>query len=134
MKRYPDYGPSRWDALVYGAVLLLAVCAALVIWGGQDRSGSLTAVVSVDGVEQKRVALADLRKEEDWVLAAGGYELHLHLSADGAEITSSTCPTQDCVHTGKITRAGQSIVCLPARVSVQLVGQQAGDGVDAVIG
>ena len=37
-------------------------------------------------------------------------------------MVSSDCPTQDCVHTGTITRSGQSIVCLPARVSVVLTG------------
>ena len=50
-------------------------------------------------------------------------------------MTTSDCPTQECVHTGKITRSGQSIVCLPARIVVQLEGGAAADdGVDLVIG
>ena len=28
----------------------------------------------------------------------------------------------DCVHTGRITRSGQSIVCLPEQVVIQLTG------------
>ena len=41
----------------------------------------------------------------------------------------------DCLHTGAVSRSGQSIVCLPARVIVQLVGgSEADPGVDAVIG
>ena len=40
--------------------------------------------------------------------------------------------TVDCVHTGTITRAGQSIVCLPEQVVVQLSG--GGSGPDAVLG
>ena len=44
-------------------------------------------------------------------------------AADGAVyVTSSDCPNQDCVHSGAISRAGQSIVCLPARVAVTLEG------------
>lgn len=50
-------------------------------------------------------------------------------------MTVSDCPTQDCVHMGEITRGGQSIVCLPARIVVQLEGGAAADdGVDLVIG
>ena len=50
-------------------------------------------------------------------------------------MTSSDCPTQDCVHTGAITRGGQSIVCLPARIVIQLEGgPEADSGVDLVIG
>ena len=49
-------------------------------------------------------------------------------------VTSSDCPTQDCVHTGRISRAGQSIVCLPAQVAVQLVGAATPDGPDVIVG
>ena len=45
------------------------------------------------------------------------------------------CPTQDCVHTGTITRAGQSIVCLPARIIIRLEGGTVDkDAPDVVIG
>ena len=50
-------------------------------------------------------------------------------------VAEADCPTQDCVHTGTITRSGQSIVCLPARIVIQLTGGQPdGDAVDIVIG
>ena len=48
-------------------------------------------------------------------------------------VTDSDCPTQDCVHTGVITRAGQSIVCLPAQVVVHLEGT-ASDAPDVIVG
>ena len=40
----------------------------------------------------------------------------------GVRVEEADCPTQDCVHTGTITRAGQSIVCLPARIIIRLEG------------
>ncbi len=88
----------------------------------------------MDGAEQERVELSHLTGTEERTISAGGYTLYLMVSPDGAEIRESDCPTQDCVHTGKITRPGQSIVCLPARVSIQLVGNGTDDGLDAVIG
>ena len=40
-------------------------------------------------------------------------------------VSESDCPNQDCVHSGAISRAGQSVVCLPARVAVTLEGAAA---------
>lgn len=132
MKRFPELRPRGWDALVAAVVVILAVACAAVFWSGGGEGG-LTAVISVDGEEQERVNLSDLTEPEERVLHAGGYTLHLELSREGACMASSDCPTQDCVHTGTITRSGQSIVCLPARVSVVLTGGT-DSGVDAVIG
>lgn len=123
--------PTPWDALVVLAVILLAVACALSVWGGGN-GGGVTAVISVDGTETERVELTNLEPQTR-DLTANGYTLHLALTAEAVWMETADCPTQDCVHTGKISRSGQSIVCLPARVSVQLSGETE-DGVDAVLG
>ena len=51
--------------------------------------------------------------------------------SQGAAVTSSTCPDQVCVQTGQLTRAGESAICLPARVTLRLEG--GGDSVDATV-
>lgn len=132
MKRSPELHPRVWDALVAAVVVALAVACAVVFWSGGGE-GNLTAVISVDGEETERVDLSALTEPVERELHGGGYTLHLELSREGACMLSSDCPTQDCVHTGTITRSGQSIVCLPARVSVVLTGGEE-SGVDAVIG
>lgn len=132
VKRSPELRPRIWDALVAAAVVVLAVVCAAVFWRGSS-TDALTAVISVDGEETETVDLSALTEPEERVIQAEGYTLHLELSREGARMIASDCPTQDCVHTGTITRSGQSIVCLPARVSVVLAGG-ADSGVDAVIG
>ena len=54
--------------------------------------------------------------------------------AGPAPVPDSDCPTQDCVHTGAISRAGQSIVCLPAQVVVHLEGASVPDAPDVIVG
>ena len=72
--------------------------------------------------------------------SANGYTLYVALAYTGGpdygiQVSRSDCPTQDCVHTGTISRSGQSIVCLPARIIIQLEGTtDSGDGPDLVIG
>ena len=135
MRSSPKLRPGFWDGVVALTVVVLAVVCALAFWGGNaGGDDALTAVISVDGAESERIPLVGLADTERTV-ESNGYTLHLVLSADGVEMTTSDCPTQECVHTGKITRSGQSIVCLPARVIVTLEGGAAADGgVDAVLG
>ena len=103
----------------------------------------------MNGTEADRFAPADLL-EAPRTYENNGYTLEVALSIDyehpassalpssgesGLRVARSDCPTQDCVHTGTISRSGQSIVCLPARVIIRLEGGAADPGnVDAVTG
>lgn len=42
-------------------------------------------------------------------------------------VFSSTCPTQDCVHTGYISESGYSIVCAPNKVCITITGEKGAD-------
>lgn len=135
MKQFPELKPNLWDGLMVLAVAALAVFAALTVWRGGEESGALTAVVSADGVEVDHFAPAELSGGPR-TYAYNGVTLTVCGEGDGGlRVMSSNCPTQDCVHTGVISRSGQSIVCLPARVVIQLTGGGAdGSAVDVVIG
>ena len=114
MRPSPKLHPTAWDALVVLCVAALAIALALFQWRGGTSQG-LTAVVSVDGTEIDRVSLED--------------------AAGSTRVRTSNCPTQDCVHTGVVSRGGQSIVCLPARIVIRLEGGAPDpDAVDAVLG
>ena len=133
MKRSPELKPNLWDILVVLAVVALAAASALTVWPGRD-SGSLTAVVTADGEELDRFAPADLAAGPR-TYTPNGYTLTVTAEDGGLRVSEADCPTQDCVHTGAISRSGQSIVCLPARIIIQLTGGQADPGgVDVVIG
>ncbi len=135
MKSSPKLRPNGWDGLAAAVVLVLAVACAALVWTGGGQSGPLTAVVSTDGETVDQVVLADLTEPEERTYTANGCTLRVTFGSGSAQVTASDCPTQDCVHTGKITRGGQSIVCLPARIVIQLEGGPAADsGVDLVIG
>lgn len=132
MKPSPELRPTAWDGLVVLCVAALAIGLAVFQWrgGGQE---DLTAAVFVDGVEIDRVSLERAAGERTY--QAGDYALTVEYAAGSARVLASGCPTQDCVHTGAVTRGGQSIVCLPARFILRLEGGAAEDGgVDAVLG
>ena len=140
MKRSPKLKPTLWDGLVVLLTLVLMLGSAWFIWGGEADTKELTVVISVDGEEVKRCPLTEF-PDAEMACSGNGYTLKVALAADlypdefGVKVSHSDCPTQDCVHTGTITRAGQSIVCLPARIIIQLEGDAVSDGgPDIVIG
>lgn len=153
MRRPPKLVPSAWDGLVVLAVVLLAAGSLLALGrlSGGSGDGALTAVVIIDGREADRFSPSDLLTGTR-TYTGGGITLEVCAAlvgeaqildalppsdaAMGLRVSRSDCPTQDCVRTGVITRSGQSIVCLPARIIIRLEGGAAADGgdLDAIIG
>ena len=140
MKRFPKLRPCLWDAVAVLAVMVLAAVSAMSVWGGAPVGEELLVVVSVDGEEVTRKPLEQYQNGKWGMRIQGANDYLLEVTFEekngslGVLVESSDCPTQDCVHTGTITRAGQSIVCLPARVVIQLEGGSGGNDVDMVVG
>ena len=126
----PELKWNRFDTLVALSVALLAIVSALLFYLPRSQTGVLTVVVTVSGQEIQRTPLSEFTAAD---VEHNGYTLHIAAANGGVAVTSSDCPTQDCVHTGVITRAGQSIVCLPAQVVVHLEGT-APDAPDVIVG
>ncbi len=127
----PELKWNRFDTLVALTVALLAIVSALLFYLPRSQTGVLTVVVTVSGQEVQRTPLSEFTAAD---VEHNGYTLHIAAANGGVAVTSSDCPTQDCVHTGRISRAGQSIVCLPAQVAVQLVGAATPNAPDMIVG
>lgn len=111
-------------------IILLLLAAALAVWyilkqlpaGSQITVEQNGTVVYQGGLAEIE---APIRLE---VTGESGKAVYIQLDQSGAAIVESSCPDQTCVHTGKITRAGETTICLPERVSVTIKG----DTVDAM--
>lgn len=133
---------NRRDALVALAVVLLAAVTALLFYLPRTQSDQLTLVITVGGQEQSRTPVTQLPDGPVRIEGRGGYTLTLSPSYSdlpfspewSVRVSDSDCPGQDCVHTGAISRAGQSIVCLPAQVVVYLEGTPAAGQPDVIVG
>ncbi len=117
----------RWGDLVVAAVVLIVavVLGALVFW---PRQAGQSAVLQTPAGEQRLPLSEDARYE-----AAGNEGMVLTIEvADGrVRVLSSDCPDQVCVHTGWLSRDGDTAACVPAGVSVRVEGGEESP-VDAV--
>lgn len=117
---------TRRDLFLLGVLAVL--CAGLFLFFYGFPQGT-EAVVEREGKIVLRQELSQLdAPREVTVQGAEGHSLTVTLYPDGAAVTKADCPDRTCVRTGKLERAGETAVCLPAQVSVRLEG---GFGADA---
>lgn len=94
-------------------VLSVGIPLCVIITGEKDKKIGTRAEIYVDS---ELIYNVHLPSQAEYVLNNG----RNRILVDGYEIsmTYADCPDALCVRTGKIKYAGQSIICIPNRVSV----------------
>lgn len=119
------------DLLVFLAAVLIAAWGFLSwIPRGDDAP---VAVIEQNGQELRRIDLSRVTETEE-IHLDGEIPVTIQVGTGEIAILESACPDQICVHTGVLTRPGQSAVCLPARVAVRIIGEDSNGGLDATTG
>lgn len=109
---------SVWDFILIAGLLLL--CS--VLWWFPREEGAV-ATVSADG---KVVAVLPLSSDRVLVLPDG---TEVTVREGAVFVTHATCEDKLCEKMGKISKDGQTVLCLPNRISVVISGE-----VDAYVG
>ena len=107
--------------------VLVVVGLALSAWSFAAGGAGQKAVITVNGQHYGTYSL----HENQTIEIEQNHHLNKITINDGAvQMTYSDCHNQVCVKDGKVTMANQSIVCLPNKVMVEIIG---GEGeIDAV--
>jgi hypothetical protein len=121
------------DLLVYAFILLLTAGSFAGLYRMGFGKDVRRVTVEVGG---KLIATYDLpkgNKENEVRVDAGKgrYNL-LILTSSGVSVGEANCPDQLCVKWGRISKPGQSIVCLPHKVVVSIVGNREGEPLDDI--
>ncbi len=119
----------RADLIIPLAVCLAAVLIYIVPFASGLSVKGAEAAVTVDGVSY---GVYPLDKDVDIVIpGANGGSNRLVIKDGEADIVEATCPDKICVHERKIRNRGETLVCLPNRVVVEIRGAEE-NGVDSV--
>ena len=110
---------KRNDLLLIGCLLALGIFSFLSVeWYKTSTTKNAQVVVFVDGTETGRYLLA----QDEEILIKGTKGDNLLVIKNGkAWVEEAECPDKLCVHTGKISRNGETIVCLPNKIVVEVV-------------
>lgn len=119
---------KKADIFLLLGILGIASILLLTIQLGVKKMGE-TAVIKVDGVVVKELSLHENTKVE-----IEGYQggINQVIVEDGKVFMSyADCPDVLCVRTGKISKTGETIVCLPHRIVVEIQGAK--EAYDSVV-
>ena len=111
---------------------LAAIIAAAGIWlfysAGAEKG--LTAVVTVDGEVRAELSLEE--NETAAIDTVWGYNI-VETKDGQVFVTEADCRDQICVDHKKIEKVGETIVCLPHKMVVEIVGEGEAE-MDMVVG
>lgn len=109
-------GKLKNDILI--ALTFIGIAVVGIVLLSLFRSEGDYAVVSIDGHETQRYALStDTEKD---IVTAGGKVNRLVIEDGKAYISYADCPDKICVSHRKISKEGETIVCLPHKVVVSI--------------
>lgn len=108
--------------------LITTACIIALLFINNSQNGKY-AVISVDGAEILKISLSEnkqnitLENTENIVFEVKNGEIF---------VAHTDCPDEICLKTGAISRKGQTIVCLPKKITVKIIGTDS--DADVVVG
>lgn len=123
--------PTLLDGLT--ALLVIAAAGALLYAFRPSAGNFLTATVVLDHETVAEFDLNSLTGPVTLDVPGAPYPITVEADHGRIRVAHSDCPSQDCVHTGWVSRSGGQIVCLPNRLVISVTGSGA-PAVDGVTG
>lgn len=117
-RRCPALGDMAVAVIVAAAAVLLLFCLRP---SGGDR---LSVQIALNGELIAEYDLSTLKESATITLTEAPYPMTIELAPGRVRIAESSCPSQDCVHIGWISRSGSQIICLPNHLVVSLTGAE----------
>ncbi|MCR4955109.1 MAG: NusG domain II-containing protein [Lachnospiraceae bacterium] len=116
-------GKLKNDLILVTVLLLVAVITffAMKVYQKQTTNHAMV-VVSVDGKEWGRYPLNKNCKKV--ISLSDGQYNELTIKDGYADMTDATCPDKICVHHKKISKNGETLVCLPHKVVVEIESEE----------
>lgn len=114
--------------LIWAAVFAAVIAACLIfifLTGG--KSGENSAEIYEDGKLVKTIADLDTEKEYSFEIKTENGTNTVTVGGGSIWVSSADCSNQTCVHAGKISLAGQTVICAPHKLVIKVVGETSAD-------
>lgn len=110
-------------------IIVLIIGAVFVFYALLPESGGDTAVVCYSG---EIIAEIPLNGSGEYVFPQVP-DMVFTAENGTVSVTESNCGDKTCMRTGKISRQGEAIICVPNKIIVEIKGNTNKNGVDAVL-
>ncbi len=117
--------------IILVAVILVIAAAGLLITTLSRQEGS-TVIVKIDGEQTESYSLYENRTVEIITGKNNEFSNTLVIENGKAFISQADCPDKICQEHRAISYSGESIVCLPHKIVIEITDKQSGPDLDAV--
>lgn len=109
---------GKTDLIFLAALLVLGIALTVGIYRFSESGSKI--LITVDG---QLYGTYDLNENREIPIELNGRTANVVVIENGAAyMEDADCPDKLCVHQGKISRDGQTIVCLPHKLVVEVTG------------
>ncbi len=121
----------RNDIILAAVIVIIAVAGLLFI--SSTKTEGDYVVVKIDGVETERYSLSE-NTETEITTGKNGEDINVLVIEDGkAFVSEADCPDGICKEYRPVSFVGETIVCLPHRVVIEIVAEDEIGGLDAAV-
>lgn len=108
---------KKRDIILIASILAVAIALFLIVELTKEEGAGVT--VKVDGVK-----VAEYSLSTDGTYPLNGGTNILVIENGKAYLSYANCPDKLCVHQGKISMTGETITCLPNKLTVSVFGAE----------
>lgn len=121
---------SRNDIILVAVILSIAAIGLLLL--SLTRQDGAYASVKIDGRETERYSLSENITAEILTGENDEFSNTLVIENGKAYVSEANCPDKICAGHKPVSYKGETIVCLPHKVVIEIVSDIPDDGLDAV--
>ena len=125
-----EVAPRKKLNVVFAVIIVALVIGGMLATNAFGQSVAAKSAVVKDSDNNEYVL--DLSKDSTTVVST---ELgtNLVIVEDGeVHVSEADCPNHDCVNQGAVSKAGQQIVCLPHKLTIDITDREAAPTYDVV--
>lgn len=114
---------KKLDFVIVGFLMILSFLPEIILGASVGRNYTNTyAEITVEGKMYKTVALSEHSGEETLEIKTDDGINIIKIKDNKIGIIEADCPDQVCMNPEYIEKAGESLVCLPHKVMIQIKG------------
>lgn len=121
---------KKWDIVIIIILIAIAFIPTMVfsVISKRDYNGTY-AEITVNGKVFKEIPLTNHKGEDKIPIKTDKGINIISIKDNEVSIIEADCPDKICIKPGYISKVGDSLVCLPHRVMVEIKGQTSDNGV-----
>ena len=116
---------KKMDIVIIAVLLILSFTPHLIFFKTSQKSSKNNyVIIKVDGKIHKKIDLSKVKKSEKVNLNLPNGKNTLLIKNNSIQMKSANCNDALCVKQGNISKVGQTIICLPHKLIIEIKGDE----------